>query len=496
MAKPTSANPKQKPSRDADRRGDASGLAGFGPVPFRAKLRDRFVHDRHDVRRLERDARHDDPNVPLDWLFVADADRACPYTLFDRLRWGGQAVIAAKTQAQAAELHRLFRSRDEWRIDHEPVAVEFAARTWWKPWAQTLGFAFVVRKVLLELPENPTLRHSYDVRLEPWPGVEGGYCVQKRIPMPEQISRRLLNNLAPEDRPQGEALEQTIHKLRRKVFPLFLTREAGFLKILQRDLPEELRDHVPDVLDLEYGDKGYVCCLRSRWLRLGGDPVDPLSFATQAAELVQALHDAANVVHLDLRLDNFVITENGVKAVDFGSALRRGEDISTSPVLVKLFTEMLSASQIRRDLMRMIDKGAIRSSAFARAYSPPGPAADLFSLVSNFGRLDEHPDFRGLIRPSVRQDALLTRLRREVFKPEDPKQPGVTRVRDLVRVLQDGPGRPRSVPLSGSSVAATLSPSAMEETALGDARPSLPFSLAVPVGAEDSGELEARAALG
>ncbi|MEM7577474.1 MAG: hypothetical protein AAF328_08365 [Planctomycetota bacterium] len=485
------AKPRPETRKTSRRVDDASGLAGYGPAPFRIKLRERFVHDPNDVRRLERDARHAGTDTPVDWLFVADAEQASPYKLFDRLRWGGQAVIAAKSEAQATELYRLFLSRDEWRIDAEPVGIEFAPRSWWKPWAQTHGVAFVVRKVLLELPENPTLRHSYDVRLEPWPGVEGGYCVQKRIPMPEQISRRLLANLDPQDRPTGEALERVIHKLRRKVFPMFLTREAGFLKILRRDLPEDLRDHVPDVLDMEYGDKGYVACLRSRWLRLGGDPVDPLSFATQAAELVQKLHDAANVVHLDLRLDNFVITENGVKCVDFGSALRRGEDISTSPVLVKLFTEMLSASQIRRDLMRMIDKGAIRSSAFARAYSPPGPAADLFSLVSNFGRLEEHPDFRGLIQDHPRQDAMLTRLRREVFKPADPKLPGVMKVRDLVRVLQDGPGRARSVPLSGSSIGSGL---AMDETAVGDAKPSLPFTLAVPVGGDDSGELETQAA--
>ncbi len=473
---------------------------GYGHAAHRATLRDAFVHTDADRLRLKRDARHDDPHVPVDWLFVADPDAATPAQLFHRLRWGGQAVVAAKTPRHAEELLRLFRSRDEWRLDEDPRPIEYGKPRWWQPWKQTTATAFVVRKVLLELPENPTLRHSYDVRLEPWPGVANGYCVQKRIPMPDQIRRRLLANLSLQQRPDDAGLERMIKKLRTKVFPLFLTREAGFLKILQRDLPEKYRAFVPDVLDLEYGDKGYVCTLRSRWLRLGGEPISPMTFAQHAAEIVQQIHEAVGVVHLDLRLDNFLITEQGVKVVDFGSAVRQGEDITSSAILTKLFTEMLSASQIRRDLMRMIDKGRITSSAFVGAYSPPGPAADLFSVVNNFGRLGEHPDFRGLVRPNPTQEATLNRIRREVFRPADIDAPGVVRIHDLLRRLLDPADRPRSVPLRDGAVRIDIphEPSAesrLELDAFADtavpsdeiaaSQPSLPFSLAVPAADED-----------
>jgi len=37
-------------------------------------------------------------------------------------------------------------------------------------------------------------------------------------------------------------------------------------------------------------------------------PIEQIEFARQSADLLRALHDDARVMHLDLRLDNFVIT--------------------------------------------------------------------------------------------------------------------------------------------------------------------------------------------
>lgn len=463
---------------------------GVGPVADRAALAAHFVRDAADVRRLSRDRTNPLTTAMRDWMMIADARQFDRDAVFLALRWGGQAVVSARSPREADALLQQFASRDEWRVDTQPVPLELPARSWVDRFRKRRRFVFVARKVLLELPDRPTFRHSYDVRLAPYPGVEGGYCVQKRIPPPEQIRRRLLQNLPPDVRPDAAGLEQMIRKLLHKVFPLFLTREAGFLKILQRDLPEPFRGHVPDVFDLEYDAKGYVSCLRSRWLRLGGDPMTPMAFATQAADLLRCIHEKIGIVHLDLRLDNFLITEGGVKLVDFGSALRRGESIHESPILTKLFTEMLSASQIRRDLLRMIDKQHIVSAAFAKAYQPPGPAADLFSVVNNFGRLGDHPDFHGLTLSDPAQDAELTRVRREVFRPTDPAMPSVYRLRDLCRRLHEEASRPRAVPLAQGAVrfdTPICDPAADPTKAPAEprlpARPSMPFTvMAEPAG--------------
>ncbi len=72
-----------------------------------------------------------------------------------------------------------------------------------------------------------------------------------------------------------------------------------------------------------------------------------MEFARQAAELLHVLHDRAGVIHLDLRLDNFVLTEHGVGFVDFGSAVRCGEDLKANPMLGTIFGELMKTSQIR-----------------------------------------------------------------------------------------------------------------------------------------------------
>jgi serine/threonine protein kinase len=71
-----------------------------------------------------------------------------------------------------------------------------------------------------------------------------------------------------------------------------------------------------------------------------GRPLTQLEFARQSAELLAALHDAAGVMHLDLRLDNFVITDHGVGFVDFGSAVRVGEEFPEASLLSNLFVRM------------------------------------------------------------------------------------------------------------------------------------------------------------
>ncbi len=117
-------------------------------------------------------------------------------------------------------------------------------------------------------------------------------------------------------------IERRARNFTEKIFPLFLTREAAMLKVLERNLPPEYVGRFPRCLAVERDARGYVQRLWMNWLRNAGEPLSQIEFATQFAELLQVLHDRVGIVHLDLRLDNVVITEQGVGFVDFGSAVR------------------------------------------------------------------------------------------------------------------------------------------------------------------------------
>src|SRR5262249_17158979 len=141
-----------------------------------------------------------------------------------------------------------------------------------------------------------------------------------------------------------ETLRRRARKFTDKIFPVFLTRETAMLKLLQRDLPEKFRKRVPRLLSAETDATGFTRRLRMNWLRncqpASGSfrhPLSQLEFARQAAELLAALHDAAGIMHLDLRLDNVVITEHGVGFVDFGSSVRVGESFAEESLLSSLF---------------------------------------------------------------------------------------------------------------------------------------------------------------
>src|SRR5581483_4355134 len=91
---------------------------------------------------------------------------------------------------------------------------------------------------------------------------------------------------------------------------------------------------VPHLIDMEKDDRGFVRRLRMNWLRNGGEPLAHMEFARQSADLLR-------IIHLDLRLDNFVVTPHGVGFVDFGSAVRDNEDLSRNPLLQSLFGELM-----------------------------------------------------------------------------------------------------------------------------------------------------------
>ena len=176
-------------------------------------------------------------------------------------------------------------------------------------------------------------------------------------------------------------------------------------------------------------------------MRRGGavEPMSQLEFARQGAELLHHLHEAARVVHLDLRLDNLVVTRRGVGFVDFGSSVREGEDIVSNPMLSVLFDEMLSASQVQRDLKRMIGRGRVTSPLFSRAYGKIDRAIDLFYLVLQMNSPLSNGDFRGLVRHDAQGDeaAVLDRLTRRVLQPDDPDHPPFRSARDVLEGIEE-----------------------------------------------------------
>jgi hypothetical protein len=118
-----------------------------------------------------------------------------------------------------------------------------------------------------------------------------------------------------------------------------------------------------------------------------------------------------------------VVTPRGVGFVDFGSAVRCGEDFSGNPMLQTLFSELLSTSQIQRDLKRLVRKGKVTSRLFTNSQQRIDKAVDLFYLVLQMNNPHTNPDFRGLVRYDRHADDArrLARLSRNVLQPQDDR---------------------------------------------------------------------------
>jgi len=181
------------------------------------------------------------------------------------------------------------------------------------------------------------------------------------------------------------------------------------------------------------------------WLRNGGEPLSHMEFARQSADLLRVVHELTHIIHLDLRLDNFVITENGVGFVDFGSAVRVGENIHGNPMLSTLFEELMRTSQIQRMLDKMRTTGSLTSYILCDAYGKVDKAVDLFYLAVQIKQPSGNPDIAGLIKYDPRSpEAIgLTRLMEEILRPPDPHRPkyrtaadvmgGIHRVEDAIK---------------------------------------------------------------
>jgi serine/threonine protein kinase len=189
---------------------------------------------------------------------------------------------------------------------------------------------------------------------------------------------------------------------------------------------------------MEKDIRGFVTSFRMNWLRNGGQPISQLEFALQAADLLRAIHDQAGVIHLDLRLDNMVITEHGVGFVDFGSAARVGENVATNPLVGTLYEELMRTSQIQRMLYNMTQSGQVTAQHFTTQHGKVDKAIDLFYLAVQFTTPHANPDLAGLIQYDPTSDTALalSELSRNILRPHDPHDTSHRSAKDILRSLE------------------------------------------------------------
>ncbi len=351
--------------------------------------------------------------------------------IFCKLRWGGQFVYVSRSGRQAEETARQFTERGFVFVRgpgciREGTPIPFFGRK---------THYFVARKVHLTLPREFSDRFTYEVQLitPERPGAE--WQVLKEVPHTDRVAARLRKRFPDV---AEEIILKRSRKFTEKIFPLFLTREAAMLQILERDLPAKYAGKVPRLLDMETDGRGYVRRLKMNWLRNGGKTLSQLEFARQCAELLHVLHDTVGVIHLDLRLDNIVITERGVGFVDFGSSVRVGENLAANPLLETLYDELMRTSEIQRMLSRMTLSGNVTSPIIQNGYQKVDKSVDFFYLALQVNDPLKNPDFAGLVdfNPASREAVALKRMTDEVLRPKDIKNPHFRSASDMLHGIQ------------------------------------------------------------
>lgn len=407
----------------------------------RVALREQLIHAviRHEyLRDIEYKAYHTTPvEGQADFVFAVEDEPHGPDDVFDKLRWGGQFVYITRVARKLDNLPAAFRQRGYEVMEEAGRArrPRFGLRV--APVGEKVHY-FIARKIHLIRPREITERFTYHVELFPFAGEESGHIVMKEVPSFDRVVARLRARFT--DLPLN-IIHKRAAKFTEKIFPLFLTREAAMMKILERHLPEQFRCRVPHVIDLEKDSRGYVRRLYMNWLRNsrgGQGPLTQLEFARQSAELLQAFHDVAGVIHLDLRLDNFVITPDGVGFVDFGSSVRVGENIAGNPLLSTLFEELMRTSEIQRMLTKMKRSGHVTSHVIHEGHHKPDKAVDLFYLAVQINNPLANPDFRGLVvADSTSEEATAIKtFSDEILRPGDPAHPRFRSAGDIVKGLE------------------------------------------------------------
>ncbi|HEX3355690.1 MAG TPA: phosphotransferase [Tepidisphaeraceae bacterium] len=370
-------------------------------------------------------------------LLHVDADEAPKAKkLFKKLRWGGLCLVAANHKRQLLETAEEFKSHG-FAIERGPT---FVRRGRWPiAFLNRKIHAFVARKIDLILPGEITNRFTYHVQLVKHDDPKEPIVVQKQVPSLESLTYRL-SKKHPDYPASG--LEKLARKFTDKIFPTFLTREAAMLMILQEYLSPPYNARVPRLIDMEKDSRGFVRTLRMSWLRnglrQGCEPLSHMEFARQSADLLRVLHDIPGIIHLDLRLDNMVITPDGVGFVDFGSAVRQDEDLSKNPLLQSLFGELMKTSQIQKMMEQMTLSGQCTSQVIKSGRNKPDKAADFFYLALQFNSPHANPDLAGLIEydPKSKEARDLSRLTSEILRPKDPANPTFKSAKDILHGIE------------------------------------------------------------
>jgi len=379
-----------------------------------------------------------------------------PEDIFSNLRWGGRAIIVSDSPQEINELAQRFTRWGSFALEQSPSSIRKPILGLPIPYVGKLIHYFTVRKIDLIRPGESSDRFTYHVRLTKRRPDDKQYIVVKSVPTVDRVISRLRAKFP--DLPFDE-LRHRAQKFSDKIFPVFLTREAAMLKILQRDLPEKYRNRVPRCLGVEHDSRGFVRTLYMNWLSNGGRMLSQLEFAIQSTELLAALHDAAGVIHLDLRLDNFVITENGVGFIDFGSAVRGNETFADNSLLSTLYEEMMHTSQIQKMLCRMSDQGLVTADILRQGRNRVDKSVDLFYLTVQFNKPHINPDFVGLVsyNPKNFEARHIKCFTDQVLRPVDsahsPFQSatdilqGLYKVREMVEQGSDVPDHNTTVAL-------------------------------------------------
>ncbi len=374
-----------------------------------------------------------------DFLFISSDTPHAPEKVFAKLRWGGLVVFVSHSAAETAAVSRQYSSHG-FALEKPLGSLRLGL-----PLFRKLRY-FIARKVDLIAPGEDTDRFTYHVQLVRHPSPQDRLVVLKEVPTIEAVVHRLRRRW-PEM--TQDVIEKRARKFTEKIFPTFLTREAAILKILERDLPAPYNRRVPRVINLEKDKRGFVRKLYLRWLQNGGPPLSQMEFARQSADLLRVIHDVAHVIHLDLRLDNMVITEEGVGFVDFGSSVRDDENLAENPLLESLFDELMRTSHIQVMLEKMTISGAVTSHVISRGLQKVDKAIDFFYLAVQFNSPHQNPDLTDLILYDPKSDDArqLEKLTREILRPADPVNPAFRSAKDILHGIEriqlklDRPGR-------------------------------------------------------
>jgi hypothetical protein len=125
--------------------------------------------------------------------------------------------------------------------------------------------------------------------------------------------------------------------------------------------------------------------------------------------------------------------------VDFGSAVRVGEEFPEASLLWNLFDEMMRTSQIQRMLGKMAESGQVTSAEITNSHERIDKAVDFFYLAVQINNPLSNPDFAALVEydPESREARELSHLTERILRPENPRKPEFTSAKGILRGIEE-----------------------------------------------------------